>query len=42
MDFPDDNNRTSFKFKQNVTGQTRNEGTKYVEIIVPLKYLRNF
>ena len=32
----------SFKFKAKITGQTGNDGTKDVEIIVPLKYLSNF
>ena len=42
IDFPaDNNNSTSFKFKQQKTGQTENGGTKNVEIIVPLKYLSN-
>ena len=41
--FPDDsNNSASFKFKQEITGQTGNGGTKNVEIMVPLKYLSNF
>ena len=31
-----------FKIKEKVTGQTGNNGTKDVEIIVPLKYLSNF
>ena len=31
----------SFKFKQKITG-VKDEGTKNVEIIVPLKYLRHF
>ena len=39
----DVNNTTdSFKFKAKITGQTRNDGTKDVEIMVPLKYLSNF
>ena len=39
----DANNTTdSFKFKAKITGQTGNNGTKDVEIIVPLKYLSNF
>ena len=39
----DANNTTdSFKFKAKVTGQTGNNGTKDVEIIIPLKYLSNF
>ena len=31
-----------FNIKQKITGQTGNNGTKNVEIIVPLKYLSNF
>ena len=31
-----------FKINENVTGQTGDNGTKNVEIIVPLKYLRTF
>ena len=39
----DANNLTdSFKFKTKITGETGNDGTKDVEIIVPLKYLSNF
>ena len=39
----DANNLTdSFKFKAKITGQTGDDGTKYVEIMVPLKYLSNF
>ena len=42
-DFPNDNNNSiSFKFKQQITGQTGNGGTKDVEIIVSFKYLSNF
>ena len=42
-DFPDDNNNSNlFKFKQKITGKTTNNETKYVEIMVPLKYLSNF
>ena len=40
--FPDNNDSTSFKFKQQITGQTGNGGTKNVEIMVQLKYLHNF
>ena len=36
------NNSTLFKFKMQITWQTWNGGTKDIEIIVPLKYLRNF
>ena len=39
----DANNLTdSFKFKAKIVGQTGNDGTKDVEIMVPLKYLSNF
>ena len=42
-DFPaDDSNSISFKFKQQITEQTGNSGTKDVEIMVPLKSLSNF
>ena len=34
-----ENNTISFKFKQQITEQTGNSGTKDVEIMVPLKYL---
>ena len=41
-DFPANrNNSNSFKLNQ-ITWQTRNDGTKDVEIMVPLKYLSNF
>ena len=41
--FPDDNNNNAaFKFKQKITGQTRDGCTKDVEIMVPLKYLSKF
>ena len=43
FDFPANNNNiASFKFKQQITGQTGNGGKKDVEILVPLKYLSNF
>ena len=32
----------SFNFKVKFTGQTENDGTKDVEIMVPLKYLSKF
>ena len=35
-------NSASFKFKQKITGVTDDDGTKNVEIMVPLKYLSNF
>ena len=40
--FSTDNNSASFKFKQKITVQTGNGGTKDVEIMVPLKYLSSF
>ena len=43
IDFPNDNNSSIlFQFKQQITGQTEKNGTKIVEIVFPLKYLRNF
>ena len=43
IDFPaNNNNSASFKFKEKITGQTRNGGTKDFEIMVPLNYLSNF
>ena len=42
-DFPvDSNNIVLFKFKTNITGRTGNDGTKNVNIRVPLTYLCNF
>ena len=35
-------NSVSFKFKQKITGSTKNDGTRVVQIMVPLKYLSNF
>ena len=40
--FTENNTTDSFKFKAKITGQTGNNGTKDVEIMVPLKYLSNF
>ena len=37
-----DNRTDSFNFKVKFTGQTGDDGTKDVEIMVPLKYLSNF
>ena len=37
-----DNATDSFNFKAKITGQTGNNGTKNVEVMVPLKYLSNF
>ena len=43
IDFPNDNNNSILlQFKQQITGQTEKNGTKIVEIVFPLKYLRNF
>ena len=42
IDFSDNNNSISFKFRWKITGQTGNGGTKDVEIIVPLKHLSKF
>ena len=35
-DFPNDTDSVSFKSKQKITGQTGNDETKYVQIVVPL------
>ena len=40
--FADGNTTDSFNFKVKITGRTGNNGTKDVEIMVPLKYLSNF
>ena len=40
--FHANNNNTSFKFKQEITGVAIAGGTKKVEIIMLLKYLINF
>ena len=42
INFLGNNNTDSFNFKAKITSQTGNNGTKDVEIMVPLKYLRNF
>ena len=42
VDFTGDNLTNSFNFKAKITGQTGNDGTKDVGIMVPLKYLSNF
>ena len=42
IDITDDPDSVSFKYEQKVTGQTGNDGTKDVQIMVPLKYLSNF
>ena len=41
-DFLDNDNSISFKFKQKITGQSRNGDTNNVKIMVPSKYLSNF
>ena len=41
INFTEDNLTDSFNFKVKFTGQTGDDGTKYVEIMVPLKYLSN-
>ena len=41
-EFTAGNPTDSFNFKVKITGRTRNDGTKNVEIMVPLKYLSNF
>ena len=42
LHFTNDKLTGSFDFKVKMTGQTANNGTKNVEIMVPLKYLSNF
>ena len=42
VEFPDDNHNASFKFKQKITGQAGNDGTKDVQKMVPLKCLSYF
>ena len=41
-EFTEGNLTDSFNFKVKITGPTGNDGTKDVEIMVPLKYLSNF
>ena len=41
-EFTGGNTTDSFNFKTKITGQTGDDGTKDVEIMVPLKYLSNF
>ena len=40
--FPANYKSIWFKFREKVTGETSNDGTKDFELIVPLKYLSNF
>ena len=42
VNFTENNLTDSFNFKVKMTGQTGNDGTKNVEMMVPLKYLSNF
>ena len=42
INFTEGNPTDSFNFKVKITGRTGNNGTKDVEIMVPLKYLSNF
>ena len=42
VNFAENNLADSFKFKVKMTGQTGDNGTKIVEIMVPLKYFSNF
>ena len=40
--FTDNSLTDSFNFKVKITGQAEDDGTKYVEIMVQLKYVSNF
>ena len=42
INVPDDPDNASFKYKQKITAQTENDGTKDVQIMIPLKYLSKF
>ena len=42
IDFTKNRLTHSFNFKVKITGQTGDDGTKNVEIMMPLKYLSNF
>ena len=42
VEFNGTNATDSFNFKAKITGETGDNGTKEVEIMVPLKYLSNF
>ena len=42
VNFNEANAIDSFNFKVKMTGQTEDDGTKSVEIMIPLKYLSNF
>ena len=42
IDFTANDDTDSFKFKLKLTDKTGHDGTKNLEIMVPLKYLSNF
>ena len=42
VNFAENNRADSFNFKVKITSQTGDDGTKNIEIMVPLKYLSNF
>ena len=42
VDLDSNNNTDSFKFKEKITVQTGDDGTKNAEIMVPFKYLTKF
>ena len=42
VNFTGSNTTNSFNFKAKITGQTEDDGTKDVEIMIPLKFLSNF
>ena len=42
VNFAENNLTDSFNFKVKILGQTGDDGTKNVQIIIPLKYLSNF
>ena len=42
INFGDDSGSALFKFKSKMTNQIGNDGTKDLQIMVPLKYLSNF
>ena len=42
IDIPDDRDSASLKYKQKITSQTGNDGTKDIQIMIPVKYLSSF
>ena len=42
VNFAENNLTDSFNFKAKMAGQTEDNGTKNVEIMVPIKYISNF